>query len=245
MKNLIHLLTGAGLCLLSANASCNGVVTVHEQGKQWRIEQVENLSQLVTQPQFTNAWWSGAAIATPAATAQIQQQKKQVLAELSAWEKRADSEQAVAIQAVRKQLESLQIIGRQFVSLDPDVVRTEANGNPRLAGNYDLWLPPESHTVTLMGAITRPQVLTWRPGLSIREYLQGEQRLAGADKDNAIVIYPDGSTVTAPVAYWNARHIEAVPGSLIWTGFSSWTLPGEFADLNERIISLLARRIPE
>jgi len=48
-----------------------------------------------------------------------------------------------------------------------------------------------------------------------------------------------------PVAYWNRRHYEPQPGSILFVGFSSWTLPSAYADLNQQIVSVLTHRIPD
>jgi len=96
-----------------------------------------------------------------------------------------------------------------------------------------------------MGAVATPGKRAWRPGASIRDYLQGQPRLAGADRNNVTVIDPDGSTVVAPVAYWNARHIEAEPGAVLWVGFDPRAVPDDFTGLNEQIVALLTRRIPD
>lgn len=121
----------------------------------------------------------------------------------------------------------------------------KARGDRSLEGRYDLWVSPAPRTVTLMGAVATPGKLAWRPGASIRDYLQGQLRLAGADRNNVTVIDPDGSTVVAPVAYWNARHIEAEPGAVLWVGFDPRAVPDDFTGLNEQIVALLTRRIPD
>lgn len=245
MNRLRKWLPGVGLSLLSLPVLCAGVVTVHQPGKTWSAGQVYTLSQLVTQPQLNNVWWQGAAIATLSATLLAQQTQQQVLASLSAWQNRADDERTATIRAVAAQIRSLRIVGRQFVSLEPDTVRTDVHGDRPLEGRYDLWLSPAPHTVTLMGAVETPAKLAWRPGASIRDYLQGQPRLAGAEKNNVTVIDPDGSTVVAPVAYWNARHIEAAPGAVLWVGFDPREVPDDFTGLNEQIVTLLTRRIPD
>jgi hypothetical protein len=59
------------------------------------------------------------------------------------------------------------------------------------------------------------------------------------------VIAPSGQTRQVPIAYWNQRHVEVEPGSIIWLGFSSWSLPWGQSDLNDRMISVLTHRIPD
>ncbi|MGU0056231.1 capsule biosynthesis GfcC family protein [Enterobacter hormaechei] len=149
-----------------------------------------------------------------------------MLASLSAWHNRADDERIATIRAVAAQIRFLRIVGRQFVSLDPDAVRTDARGDRSLEGRYDFWLSPAPRTVTLMGG--RHAGKRSATGRSIWNYLQGQLRLAGADRNNVTVIDPDGSTVVAPVAYWNARHIEAEPGAVLWVGFDPRAVLDDF-----------------
>lgn len=173
MNRLRKWLSGVGLSLFSLSALCASVVTVHQPGKTWSAEPADTLSRLVTQPQLNNVWWQGAVIATPSATLRAQQTQQQVLASLSAWQNRADDERIATIRAVAAQIRSLRIVGRQFVSLDPDAVRTDARGDRSLEGRYDLWLSPAPRTVTLMGAVVTPGKRAWRPGASIRSTYRG------------------------------------------------------------------------
>ncbi|EPQ9851144.1 capsule biosynthesis GfcC family protein, partial [Escherichia coli] len=80
---------------------------------------------------------------------------------------------------------------------------------------------------------------------SVTDYLQDHPRLAGADKNNVMVITPEGETVVAPVALWNKRHVEPPPGSQLWLGFSAHVLPEKYADLNDQIVSVLTQRVPD
>lgn len=58
-------------------------------------------------------------------------------------------------------------------------------------------------TITLLGAVSGAGQLPWQAGRSVTDYLQDHPRLAGADKNNVMVITPEGETVVAPVALWN------------------------------------------
>ncbi|HHI5659915.1 TPA: capsule biosynthesis GfcC family protein, partial [Escherichia coli] len=100
-------------------------------------------------------------------------------------------------------------------------------------------------TITLLGAVSGAEQLPWQAGRSVTDYLQDHPRLAGADKNNVIVITPEGETVVAPVALWNKRHVEPPPGSQLWLGFSAHVLPEKYADLNDQIVSVLTQRVPD
>ncbi|WP_236127712.1 capsule biosynthesis GfcC family protein [Cedecea colo] len=248
MKSLKYILLSAVMLAFSGHALADSIVTVHDtrNGHERFIKQAQTLAQLVTEPSLIDSvWWPGALIAMPSASMQAQAQYQAAMKQLAAWKAQAVPQQAATIAAVEAQMRTVRVAGRQFVSLDPDVVRLNAAHNLQLTGDYTLWVGGRPDTVTVMGALDGAGPQPWQAGKSIRQYLQGHARLAGADKNVAVVIRPDGSTQTAPVAYWNSRHIEAEPGSLIWVGFSSWALPREFASLNEHLISVLTRRIPD
>ncbi|MDK2632940.1 hypothetical protein G5574_14695 [Pantoea stewartii] len=247
MKKITLLLAGVSL-LTSLGARAAGQVTVHapQDTASVQLNQVENLAQLVTQPALmAQTDWRRAVIAEQGATAQARQQYQQALAALRTWRADSSGEQAAAIDAVIRQFSNMKVTGRQFVTLDPDRIRLHSADNRRLDGRYDLYLTQPSHHVLLLGAIAGAGREAWQPGKSVREYLHDHPRLAGAERNFAVVIAPDGTTQNVPIAYWNHRHVEPEPGSIIFVGFSSWSLPGAFDDLNSRLVSVLTHRIPD
>jgi len=137
------------------------------------------------------------------------------------------------------------VTGRQFVSLDADVIRLQHGANRKLQGDYSLYMLAKPTRVDLYGAVTPAGPQAYQVGYSVQDYLETHQWLEGAEKSYATLIMPDGQAKTVPVAYWNRRHNEAAPGSIIYVGFSSWALPSDYQDINEKIISLLTHRIPD
>ena len=83
------------------------------------------------------------------------------------------------------------------------------------------------------------------PGRDVASYLDEQHLLSGADKSYAWVVYPDGQTQKAPVAYWNKRHIEPMPGSVIFVGFADHFCTKAYDGLNADILHSLKQRIPE
>ncbi|GHK97265.1 hypothetical protein ECZU20_20150 [Escherichia coli] len=113
-----------------------------------------------------------------------------------------------------------------------------------MQGNYTLWVGPPPSTVTLFGLISRPA-----SSLSLRRdvasYLSGQNLLSGADRSYAWVVYPDGRTQKAPVAYWNKRHVEPMPGSIIYVGLADSVWSKTPDALNADILQTLTQRIPQ
>ncbi len=247
MKKITFLL--AGLSLLStAGAQATAQVIVHapHNGGQAELSQIADLAQLVTLPPLqVNTDWRRTFIAERGASAVAQQHYQQTLGELRAWRADSSGDRAAAIDEVIRQLSAIRVTGRQFISLDPDWIRLHPADNRRLEGSYDLWLQTPSDSVLLLGALSGAGKVSWQPGKSVRDYLEGHSLLSGAERNFVTVIAPSGATQQVPVAYWNHRHVEVEPGSLIWLGFSSWSLPGAYEDLNDRLLSVLTHRIPD
>jgi hypothetical protein len=204
-----------------------------------------HLADLVAQPRLANSWWPGAVIAEKQATAVAQQQKQMLMGQLAALAADESGDDAAAVNALCQQLQALNVTGRQFVSLDPDRVRLGRRANPPLEGQYSLWVGQQPATVTVFGLVSRPGKTAFTPGKDVAGYLDAMSLLNGADRSYAWVIYPDGRQQKAPVAYWNKRHIEPMPGSIIFVGFADSLWTKKYDDLNAALLRALAQRIPE
>lgn len=243
MKKLTFLLTS--LSLFSTAALAEGQVTVHAPHNQNSVQiTAANLAQLMTQPTLM-PYSNNAVIAEHAASAVAQQQYQQTLEQLRAWRADSSGERAATINEVARQLSDITVTGRQFTSLDPDWIRLHPTENRRLEGSYDLYLAAPTRSVLLLGTLAGAGKVSWQPGQSVRQYLANHERLSGAERNFATVISPSGATQQVPIAYWNHRHVEVEPGSIIWLGFSDWSLPSAYNDLNSRILSVLTHRIPD
>ncbi|HCD1256373.1 TPA: capsule biosynthesis GfcC family protein [Citrobacter amalonaticus] len=205
----------------------------------------EHLIDLVGQPRLANSWWPGAVISEEKATAEALAQKQALTGRLAALSADASSDNAAALNALRQQIQALKVTGRQLVNLDPDIVRVSERGNPPLQGNYTLWVGGQPTEVTLFGLISRPGKQPFMPGRDVASYLEGQNRLSGADRSYVWVVYPDGRTQKVPVAYWNQRHVEPMPGSLIFVGLDDSFWSSEPEALNADILHTLMQRIPE
>lgn len=235
------------LCLaalqLSAYSYAAGNVTIYPGNQQ--LTNVERLGDLVSQPSLARAWWPGAVISERQATAVAEQEHQKLLAALSGFAAEEDGDDAAAINGVRQQMQAIHVTGRQLVDLDPDWVRVHPRANVPLQGDYSLWAGPQPSTITLIGLVSSPGVKPFVAGRSADEYLDGIDKLSGADRSFAWVIYPDGKTQKAPVAYWNNRHVELTPGSILFVGFKERLFNSDFNDLNQQILNSLTHRRPD
>ena len=236
--------------LLSVGASsvfAAGTVKVFSNGSSEAktLTGAEHLIDLVGQPRLANSWWPGAVISEELATAAALRQQQALLTRLAEQGADSSADDAAAINALRQQIQALKVTGRQKINLDPDIVRVAERGNPPLQGNYTLWVGHEPSTITLVGLVDKPGTMTFTPGRDVASYLEDINLLSGADRSYAWVIYPDGRTQKAPVAYWNKRHIEPMPGSLIFVGFADALWTNKYEALNADILRSLSQRRPE
>ncbi|CAM4329652.1 MULTISPECIES: capsule biosynthesis GfcC D2 domain-containing protein [Lelliottia] len=235
------------LTLVTPMAWSAGTVKVYtsESKEPKTLSNAEHLIDLVGQPRLANSWWPGAVISERQASVVAEQKHKALLARLTGLAGQETGDTAAAINAVRQQLQAIDVTGRQLVNLDPDKVRVVENGNPTLEGEYSLWIAPQPTTVTVMGLVSNPGEKPFTPGRDLASYLDDQSLLAGAERSYAWVVYPDGRTQKAPVAYWNKRHIEPMPGSVIFVGFADHFWTKAYDGLNTDILHSLTHRIPE
>ena len=236
--------------LLSAGASsvfAAGTVKVFSNGSSEAktLTGAEHLIDLVGQPRLENSWWPGAVISEELATAAALRQQQALLTRLAELAADSSADDAAASNALRQQIQALKVTGRQKINLDPDIVRVAERGNPPLQGNYTLWVGTPPSTVTLFGLISRPGKQSFTPGRDVASYLSDQSLLSGADRSYAWVVYPDGRTQKAPVAYWNKRHVEPMPGSIIYVGLADSVWSETPDALNADILQTLTQRIPQ
>ncbi|HEO9145605.1 capsule biosynthesis GfcC family protein [Enterobacter ludwigii] len=245
MKTLIRVALIASFAAPLAWSAGTVKVYIPDSTQPKTLTNAGHLFDLVGQPRLANSWWPGAVIAERQKTAEAEQQYKALLARLTGLAEQEEGDDAAAINSVRQQVQALKITGRLPVNLDPDDVRVSENGNPALEGEYTLWLPAQPSTITVFGLISHPGKKPFTPGRDVASYLDEQSLLSGADNSYAWVVYPDGHTQKAPVAYWNKRHIEPMPGSIIFVGFADHFWTKGYDGLNADILRSLIQRIPE
>lgn len=239
--------TALFLCFASSLAQAAGNVNVYMAGdsKPKVLTNAARLIDVVGQPRLAQSWWPGAVISERQATALEEQRQQALLGRLSALAAEEEGDDAAAINSMRRQVQALRVTGRQLINLDPDYVRIKTRANPPLEGEYSLWVGPQPATVTVLGLVSQPGKKPFTPGRDVVSYLDEMSLLSGAEKSDAWLIYPNGRTEKVPVAYWNRRHVEPMPGSVIFVGFAPALWGDRYEVLNADILRLLTHRIPE
>ena len=249
-KRLLLIVSLCAGLIASAMADSHVAIYYPGQAQPVMVNNASRLQQLVSNPVLAgHTWWPGTVIAERLATEVQLQKQRDVLAKLSAWgsDLRSDNndELANSVEQLRRQIAGIKVTGRQFVSLDPDVINLDHDANRLLRGEYQVYTLARPTSVQIFGVLTPTGPQPFVAGRDVSDYLVTHQRLSGAERSYAWAILPDGHYQIFPVAYWNRRHNEVAPGSTIFVGFSSWSLPHAYQGLNEQIVSLLTHRIPD
>lgn len=249
MNKFTQLILGSTLTMLSVCALAAGSVVVEHQpsAQQQQLQNVPTLLQLVTSTELPqDIWWPAAVITAAPTSHKAEQDKRSVLARLAACQVDASPKQSAMLQSVIDQIQNLEVVDRLFTPLDPDAIRTTlTEGDIPLQGQYKLYTGPRPTTLQVMGAINKPGPIIWKTATPISDYLDEQSYLSGADKSTITLIHPDGHTTIEPIAYWNNLYHEAGPGSIVWVGFTPCATGAEGQSLQDDIISLLTRRVPD
>ncbi len=192
--------------------------------------------------------WSAAFLTNPEQQTALRSEAELLQNKLislgSAAEQQDEKELADSFRLLASTLKSLPVASRIKTVLDPDWVRLRSEYNRPLAGSYVLYLPDYSEHVDVIG-LAGNQPLKVKDGSNVRDYLAALTYQAGADRDHIYLIAPDGFWQKVPVAVWNYVEKEAAAGSIIYVGIDPTLLPSDMADLNDRIATYIANRIPE
>jgi len=197
-----------------------------------------------------NIYWRTAQIANEKTIAAFQVTKEQLLKDLKAlqvfWMREGDKGALIqSTQQLLQELDRIPISGRLPVLLDPAKTRVDPEGNPLLKGNYTLFVAPRPDFIYFVGLINGRSKQPLQSGASLADYWQGYSLLAGAEPSEAFLIQPDSTISRVPVANWNQLHREPMAGATLFVGFNPDILPEQYRDINIRIASLLANRVPE
>lgn len=152
---------------------------------------------------------------------------------------------AESIEELKATIASWRLAKRLPIKVDFDLARIVAAENPQLPnGDYILELDERKNTVQLFGAVHKTNQLNHQGHADASQYITDQLRSELANKDYVILIQADGQKIMAPVAYWNKKHQEIMPGSQIFVPFKESLLQPELNLLNQQIVTLALNRLP-
>jgi hypothetical protein len=240
---LISLLLIGSLTLSIVTASVT--VTVKQQNYVFAHEPrlVEVLAPIANQK---NGYWPATTL-YQADDIQLEKTRQLVINSLTTLTKRYQAEDPEIVQSLEQlqtTITNWRLARRLPIIIDYDLARIMTAANPQLPeGNYILNFFPRKNTVQLFGAVNRTSHIPHQAHADVSQYITSQSLTYLADKDYATLIQADGREITVPIAYWNKKHQEVMPGSQLFVPFKQSLFHPEFASINRQIITLALNRV--
>lgn len=198
------------------------------------------LAQLQT-AQLDPSW---SQLTKPSEQAKYESLRTQVLKDLHVlgqhWARKGKQGLLRSSVALANQIKDLSLVARQPVSNNYDLVRIDNHFNPLLSGDYELQLQPRPNVVWTQGLVRLSGKRPFVGAGFAYDYGRRLSLLAGAEKQRMWIIQPDGEITSSAVDPFAPQFVGVAPGATLYVGFAS--LPAEFSDLNQRIMTLFANR---
>ncbi|MGF1697515.1 capsule biosynthesis GfcC family protein [Vibrio lamellibrachiae] len=174
--------------------------------------------------------------------------KEKTLTSLKSQKHEANVDEKHYWDALSVQLKKWQFSSRIFTTLDPDTTRLAMAKNPRLQGNYQIFLGDvnDAPSIKILGYVKQPTSLPWYPRKSAIDYLE-VARINTSNLSTVWVIQPDGITFEYPIAYWNYQFHNIAPGAIIYVPMPLNTIDTKTAtnkDTNQLVLELLTHKHP-
>lgn len=116
-----------------------------------------------------------------------------------------------AIQNFINQLRTQKALGRIAITADPSVLAANPQLDPLLEPGDVVFIPQRPSTITVLGEVMQPGSYSYRPGLTVADYIKRAGGYAQFSDDSlTFVVQPDGS----------ARRLERS-----WLGYDAQSLP--------------------
>lgn len=190
-----------------------------------------------------DAWFLGAALLRADALEPQLRLKAGVLFDLRVNQVHARATGNERLQQLLQRLEAqvagLPVTGRVRAQLDPFQLLILRN-NPLLQPGDQLIYPLRPTQVRVMGAVAADCELTFDPALALKHYLRQCPAHAMADRDQVIVIQPDGFMQNVGIAHWNQQSVNLAVGAIIYRPVKPAKLSPEAAELNADLAAFLA-----
>ncbi|EKO3928987.1 capsule biosynthesis GfcC family protein [Vibrio metschnikovii] len=173
----------------------------------------------------------------------------QVLKQLALQQDNISADQARAWEQLRNQLRRSEFAQREFIPLDPDMIRVVDRHNPLLKGHFALHLPllSDQTSVSVWGAVNEPTRFEWQANFSAKDYAQQAQWI-NPRLSTVVVIQPNGDVQSHPVGYWQSQSLPIQPGAIIYVPFTRSLLASlsrsELDQTNQQVVELLRHLLP-
>ncbi len=137
-----------------------------------------------------------------------------------------------AIQGFITQLRTQKGLGRIAIAADPSVLAANPQLDPLLEAGDVVFIPQRPSTVTVLGEVMQPGSYSYRPGMTVSDYIKQAGGYAQfSDEDLTFIVLPDGSARKHRDLLAELRCQSLPPGSSI-------VVPRDLAPLTARQIVL-------
>lgn len=245
MKNLPLIALLVMGCLAFNSVQAEVTVQVNQQHFVFANEPrlVEVLNPVATQQN----WYWPAATLYEIDNNELEQTRQDVLNQLAILAKAQlpkNVQLKLALEQLAADITTWTLARRLPIAIDYDLARIKAAANPQFTpGNYILRLALRSNIVHILGAVNYSQQVAHLPNADVSNYAAKLSRTDLADKDFVFIMQANGTVVKAPVAYWNKKHQEMMPGSQLFVPFKESLFAPELSKLNQQIINLATNRV--
>lgn len=136
------------------------------------------------------------------------------------------------IQSFITQLRTQKPLGRIAMDADPSLLAANPAQDPLLEPGDVLFIPQRPSTVAVLGEVMQPGSYSYRPGMSVKDYIKRAGGYAQfANDDLTFIVMPDGSARRLDTSWLNFDVASLPPGSSI-------VVPRDLAPLFTRQIIL-------
>lgn len=243
MKPIIVLLFGL-CCSTSWIIAAEPVVEVKMGSAEFTFEQRPRLTEVLAPVALQQAWYWPASKLFRLDSLELEQQRSEALALISALVLDADDEAKLLLQRLATELSAWQLAEKIPLNIDYDLARAKLAFNPLFeSGNYRLQLSVRPVEMPVWGAVTKSINLPLRSATSVQAYLAAVPSHSLADASRVYVIQPDGNVIEILHGAWQQERLEVMPGSTLYVPFAQGFFSKDFAKLNKKLLALAVNRM--
>jgi protein involved in polysaccharide export with SLBB domain len=137
-----------------------------------------------------------------------------------------------AVHAFATQLRTQKALGRIAIVGDPSVLAANPSLDPLVEGGDVIFIPQRPSTVAVLGEVMQPGSYTYRPGMTVRDYIKKAGGYGQFSQDDmTFVVQPDGSARKLDESWFSSDVASIPPGSAI-------VVPRDLAPLDVRQLVL-------
>lgn len=208
-------------------------VTINQQ--QFQFQSLPRLTEVLAPVALQQDWyWPASSLYKH--TTRPEQLRYQTLVLLDRLQQDAPPALQSTWQMLKEQITGWQLFERVNLPIDYDVARIRPAANPAFdPGDYHMRLVTRPTKIVVMGAVANPGMLNHQAAGSLVDYIEQLSFLAVADRNNVVVITPDGNVQHLKTGNGRQQHIELMPGATLLIV----TKNGLFSDQRETFNSLL------